>query len=132
MDWRYVLGASTMEPREIAESPSTMPFNTHSVLAHLRWRLRIRHLVEQRTPGFHSWQDNHWLMYCDRPCIYLGEADAADLRGRWSAAVSDIFASAAPAERNGCAALITRGKSPCAYVFQCRICARLRGFWDSH
>jgi len=92
-------------------------------------------LVEERTPGFETWQGNHWLMCCGRACVYLGEADSTDLLGRWSSAVASLFEDEpdwSAAEKADLVAHVRKGAGPCAYVFQCRICSQLKGFWDIH
>jgi uncharacterized protein len=93
-----------------------------------------RSLVEYRTPGFQTWQGNHWLMHCGRACIYLGEADAEDLLGRWSSAVPSMFEGDGwpQDEIDDLVRHVKRSQGPCAYVFQCQICGALRGFWDIH
>jgi hypothetical protein len=86
-------------------------------------------LVEHRTPGFTTWQGNHWLMYCGRACVYLGEADAADLRGGWAGAIPSMFAGEERLQKE-IFENIRRGGSPCAYVFQRQGCQTLVGNWD--
>lgn len=91
-----------------------------------------RDLVEGRTPGFTSWQDHGWQICCGRACIYLGEADASDLRGRWASAISSMFAGDGmnPQEIDEIVDAVTRGGSPCGYVFRCQVCGGLKGLWD--
>ncbi len=89
-------------------------------------------LVERRTPGYVTWQGNRWLMCCGRACRYLGEAKEGDLRGRWSAAVPSIFEIwEMPADHiEEVIDLIGKSADPAAYVFECRICGGLKGYWD--
>lgn len=91
-----------------------------------------RDLFESRTPGFISWQGNLWLSCCGRACVYLGEADSADILGRWASVVPTLFESMDHDldEQREIVADIRRGGPICAYVFQCRNCARLKGYWD--
>ena len=91
-----------------------------------------RDLVEHRTPGFTTWQGNHWLICCGRACVYLGEADAADLRGRWAGAVPSMFDGLDLPQQQAdyIVKKIRRGADPCAYVFQCHVCGGLRAYWD--
>ena len=91
-----------------------------------------RELVETRTPGFVTWQDNRWLMCCGRACTYLGEADAGDLRGRFAAAVPSLLAEGGwPAQKpDRFLDAVRRGGSPAAYIFQCRACSAMLGYWD--
>jgi uncharacterized protein CbrC (UPF0167 family) len=35
--------------------------------------------ISQRTPGFSSWQQDHWLYHCADGCAFLGPAGRADL-----------------------------------------------------
>lgn len=89
-------------------------------------------LVEQRTPGFVTWQGNHWLMCCGRACVYLGEAKAGDLQGRWKQAAAAIFESDDLTDSRKVEILSQIGlsASPAAYIFQCQQCRRLLGYWD--
>lgn len=91
-------------------------------------------LIEQRTPGFTTWQGNHWLMCCGRPCIYRGEADAEDLLegGRWSSAVPSMFEDEDRDDDEIEEILedIEQGGSPAAYIFQCQSCRAFKGYWD--
>ena len=92
-----------------------------------------RELVERRTPGFVSWQDHGWQVCCARACAYIGEADAADLAGRWAAAIPSILSKLKDwpdADKAGLIRNIRKGGSPCAYVFRCQVCGALKGFWD--
>ncbi|MFT3686897.1 MAG: CbrC family protein [Phycisphaerales bacterium] len=91
-----------------------------------------RDLVAHRTPGYVTWQGNHWAMCCGRACIYLGEADAVDLQGRWAEAVASMFADQKwkPERIADTVNNICRGESPAAYVFQCQVCRKLQGYWD--
>lgn len=91
-----------------------------------------RHLVENLTPGYNTWQGNLWLMCCGRACVYLGEAEASDLQGRWSAAVPSMFEDdeKSPEEIAEIIRYMKQGGSPAAYVFQCRACQGLRAYWD--
>ncbi|MEU8952751.1 CbrC family protein [Streptomyces sp. NPDC048518] len=39
----------------------------------------ILHEVTRRTPGFHSWQDPHWLVHCHDAAAFVGEVGYAEL-----------------------------------------------------
>lgn len=90
-------------------------------------------LVQFRTPGFTTWQGNHWLMCCGRACIYVGEADARDLKGRWAGAVPSLFEDLkwSEARKSEFIQGICREGSPAAYIFQCQVCESFRGYWDA-
>ncbi|MBX3376186.1 MAG: CbrC family protein [Phycisphaeraceae bacterium] len=87
-------------------------------------------LVEKRTPGFVTWQDHGWMMCCGIACEYIGEARAEDLRGRWAAAVPSIFSDDSWSEKEIEELVSRMGTDPAAYVFECRKCGKLLGFWD--
>ncbi len=90
-----------------------------------------RELVEGRTPSYFALQQTSWLTCCDRACIYLGKARPEDLRGRWSSVIPSML------ERDGypsahCDWILGELMSEEAwgYVFQCRVCSKLKGYWD--
>jgi uncharacterized protein CbrC (UPF0167 family) len=91
-----------------------------------------RLIVEQCTPGFVTWQGYEWLACCGRACVYVGEAESDDLRGRWAGAVPSMFEGQdlRPDRIEEIIDAVTIEGSVCAYVFQCRICRGFRGFWD--
>ncbi|WP_232790671.1 CbrC family protein, partial [Kitasatospora aureofaciens] len=35
--------------------------------------------VTRRTPGFHAWQDPHWLVHCNDAAAFIGEVGYAEL-----------------------------------------------------
>ncbi|MEV0170975.1 CbrC family protein [Streptomyces sp. NPDC050803] len=37
------------------------------------------HEVTRRTPGFHAWQDPHWLVHCQDAAAFLGEVGHEEL-----------------------------------------------------
>jgi len=91
--------------------------------------------VERRTPGFVTWQGNRWQMCCGRACRYLGEADAEDLQGRWADAVGSLFehdADWSEIAKSDLISNIRKANGPCAYIFQCVVCSKHRGYWDCH
>lgn len=91
-------------------------------------------LVEQRTPGFTTWQGNYWLMCCGRACVYRGEVEPGDLASRWASVIPSLFEGQELSEDTQ--QLILDGlevedcASPAAYVFECQVCHRLLGYWD--
>ncbi len=38
--------------------------------------------VTRRTPGFHAWQDPHWLVHCNDAAAFIGEAGYTELAAR--------------------------------------------------
>lgn len=93
-----------------------------------------RVLVENCTPSFFTWQDPRWLACCGRACIYLGAASPEDLKGRWSEAVQSMFEEdqLSQEDQEHIVNNVDPEGSPCAYVFECQKCHRLRAFWDCH
>ena len=39
----------------------------------------ILHEVTRRTPGFHAWQDPHWLVHCQDAAAFIGEVGYSEL-----------------------------------------------------
>ncbi|MFF5494196.1 CbrC family protein [Streptomyces aquilus] len=39
----------------------------------------ILHEVTRRTPGFHAWQDPHWLVHCGDAAAFVGEVGYSEL-----------------------------------------------------
>ncbi|MER7896468.1 CbrC family protein [Streptomyces sp. NPDC096046] len=39
----------------------------------------VLHEVTRRTPGFHAWQDPHWLVHCQDAAAFVGEVGYAEL-----------------------------------------------------
>lgn len=91
-----------------------------------------KEIVEQRTPGFVTWQGNHWLACCGRACVFLGEADAADLQGRWAAVVPNMFDgnTLSQEEADEFIRSLAHVAGPGVYVFECQVCHALKGYWD--
>jgi uncharacterized protein CbrC (UPF0167 family) len=36
--------------------------------------------VCERTPSYHSWQQEQWLVHCNQPCAFVGYTDYAEIR----------------------------------------------------
>jgi len=90
-------------------------------------------LVEHRTPGFTTWQGNHWKVCCDSACKFMGDATAEDLTGRWASLVPAIrkdMGESIDWVDDWIADQADYGSSPALYVFQCRNCSRLHFYWD--
>ncbi len=39
----------------------------------------VLHEVTRRTPGFHAWQDPHWLVHCQAAAAFVGEVGYTEL-----------------------------------------------------
>lgn len=84
--------------------------------------------LNQRTPGYESWQGEHWLACCDDYCAFLGDTSAKELRHMGvldevmaDLKVHDTFFDEDP----DCLGL---GIS--AYLFQCLHCGKYRIWTD--
>jgi uncharacterized protein CbrC (UPF0167 family) len=89
-------------------------------------------LLKERTPGYVSWQGNHWLLCCDKPCVYLGRAEGPELRTHWADVIPTLDGIGKWPNENidDFIKAVTREESPSVYVFQCQICRKLKGDWD--
>lgn len=74
---------------------------------------------------------DRWLACCGRACVHLGENGAGDLRGRFAEAVPSLVADEnwSPEQVDAFIDSVGYG-SPAAYIFRCRVCGRLRGYWN--
>lgn len=95
-----------------------------------------RELVENRTPGFVTWQDHGWQMCCGRACVYVGEAKPGDLLegGKWATAAASITEGLealgwSKEQERELLENVGHG-DPGGFVFRCRVCGGFRGFWD--
>ncbi len=86
-------------------------------------------MVEQRTPGYRSWQQLGWTVCCGRACLYLGEATQTDLRERWAEVVPTLEDASAYAEGDVVSEVRPDGHIS-VYVFRCQVCGKMKGLWD--
>ena len=91
--------------------------------------------VAYRTPGFSCWQTHYWWTHCRDAAEFLGPAGHAELTGEWRGAVDVIrrdagWDTAPEDEWEELFRSFERDGSPSAYVFRCRHCGKLGGFWD--
>ncbi|HYE62571.1 MAG TPA: CbrC family protein [Phycisphaerales bacterium] len=92
-------------------------------------------LINERTPGFVTWQGNYWWACCGTPCRFMGDATADALQGSWSSIVPALRKDLGevmsdPDEFEEFLENAERGGSPAVYVFQCRKCSKLHFYWD--
>ncbi len=86
-----------------------------------------------RTPGFPTFQGEHWLACCDDYCAFIGEVSSEDLTEM--GIEDELFAGYAkrvgieddPANRPH----LTKQGSPCGYLFQCLHCGKYHLWWDA-
>lgn len=88
--------------------------------------------VEERTPGYTTWQGNYWYACCGHPAVYLGDAGGKDLTGRWKAALPVVFADneGVLEDLGDDLGELARGESPGVYIFKCPHCGKLGGYFD--
>ena len=105
-----------------------------------RWDPVPREVAEEvayRTPGFFTWQSDRWWTHCGDAAEFLGYAGHEELTNEWRGAVDVIrrevgWDSASDDEWADLLREFDRDGSPSAYVFRCKHCGQLGGFWDCH
>jgi len=84
--------------------------------------------IEQRTPGFHTWQDWSWLGCCNDAGVFLGVLGSRELKRDFPDAISVVMEHLT--EDYGLTGkdlkeffdALTKDDMPTAYLFQCRHC----------
>ena len=87
-----------------------------------------------RTPGFHSWQQDHWLYHCDDGCAFLGAVGRPEL---------DDYPDAWESLKRECEEYgwgqpdvsayldsLAKDGSPTAYLFRCLVCGTHLAYTD--
>ena len=90
--------------------------------------------IAHRTPGFHSWQQDHWLYHCGDGCAFLGEVGRTEL---------DAYPDALETLRRESEGFgwdereitdylnsLAKGDSPTAYLFRCLVCGTHLAYSD--
>lgn len=90
--------------------------------------------IAHRTPGFHSWQQDHWLYHCGDGCAFLGAVGRAEL---------EDYPDARESLRRECEGYgwdqrdisvyldsLTKEGSPTAYLFRCLVCGAHLAYSD--
>jgi uncharacterized protein CbrC (UPF0167 family) len=91
--------------------------------------------ISKRTPGYSSWQQDHWLYHCGDGAAFLGRVGREEL---------ERFPDALETLRRDCEAdgsndheitvfinALTRDGSPTAYLFRCLVCGRHQVYTDA-
>jgi uncharacterized protein CbrC (UPF0167 family) len=84
--------------------------------------------IEFRTPGFSTWQSEHWPACCDDAAAFIGPVGIAEIRARFreleGAALSHIIYKMGISGGAATRLLqsLDREKGPTAYVFKCLKC----------
>jgi len=92
--------------------------------------------IEERTPGFSSWQQEGWLSCCGDAAAFLGPAGAVELREQLPQAIAavkkhlkeDYDLSGADLQEFFDA--LRKDDQPTAYVFRCRHCQKYLAYAD--
>jgi uncharacterized protein CbrC (UPF0167 family) len=85
--------------------------------------------VLERTPGYVSWQGEHWLSHCNEPCAFLGYADKENIKPIIHELEADIEESGF--EREDFLENLDRDGSMAGYLFRCLHCGTHRLHVDS-
>jgi len=51
-----------------------------------------------KTPSYHSWQQEVWLVHCNEPCQFIAYADSEMLKPIWDEVKADIEENGYPVE----------------------------------
>jgi uncharacterized protein len=81
--------------------------------------------IAYRTPGFEAWQDAQWLTCCDDAAAYLGAAGAAELKGKFAAAIPAV-----EQDWDGDWRDLSKDGQPTAYIFRCLHCKQYLAYVD--
>lgn len=83
-----------------------------------------------RTPGYTSWQGEHWLACCDDFCAYIGDVGTKELVEMGIA--DDVFKDYdALDEYENTRDYLVKSGSYCGYLFQCLHCGKYRLWVDA-
>ncbi len=80
--------------------------------------------ISKRTPSYHSWQQEVWLIHCNEPCIFLGYGSSENLIPILDEIKEDIEELGISQEN-----FIKELKNNCGlgtYLFQCNCCGKHR------
>lgn len=98
--------------------------------------LAVAEEIEERTPGITSFNPIDWPVCCDAPMAYLEPAGHADIVARHAGLAQSLVAQLAAdlevsrQEAETMFRSLDRDQSPCAHVFRCAACKRLRAEID--
>lgn len=94
----------------------------------------VMYAVAARTPGFHGWQQEHWLYHCGDAAAFLGAVGDADLRALPDAHEmllheNDCFGWTPEQSASYVESIRADGETT-AYLFQCLHCDRHLAYSD--
>lgn len=83
-----------------------------------------------RTPGYISWQGEHWLSCCGDYCAYLGTVGTRELKAMDIAEA--VFSEYAIREEfENVEEFLVKDGSFCGYLFQCLLCGKYHLYVDA-
>jgi uncharacterized protein len=89
-------------------------------------------LVTTRTPGYQSWQRDHWLHHCEDACTFSGDASSAEaqqIAGKVRKQMLDYYDLSEKAWPTFISSY-RPGGDPGLYKFVCRHCGVVQYSWD--
>ena len=88
-----------------------------------------RNELFKRTPGYISWQGEHWLACCNDYCAYLGTVGTKELE---EIGIADEVIEEYEKENNSSdiRKYLTKDGSVCGYLFRCLNCGKYRLWVD--
>ena len=78
--------------------------------------------VCERTPSYHSWQQEQWLVHCDQPCAFVGYTDHTEIKQLEQELQADI----ANMPERYLQAISKTGDPVGGYLFRCMECGTHR------
>jgi len=111
--------------------------DTEGVGGYGRWEKVPTKVIEEvafRTPGFDSWQQEHWFTHCGDAAEFLGPMGKEDLEQMGPEAIEVIRAESGQqgADWEYYFSKLDRESTATAYLFRCRHCGQLGGYSDCH
>jgi len=101
------------------------------------WEKVSMEIIEEvafRTPGFASWQQEHWFTHCGDAALFIGPMGKKELELAGSEAIEVIRQESGQqgAHWEYYFSALDRNHTATAYLFRCRHCGQLGGFSDCH
>ena len=93
--------------------------------------------ITQRTPGFATFQSERWPSCCGEPGAFVTPAGIGEIRQHFRAMEGELMSfivyelGVSGGAANKLLESLQRDRSPTAFVFQCRKCARPFGYVDT-
>ncbi|XXJ19261.1 CbrC family protein [Desulfovibrio caledoniensis] len=83
--------------------------------------------VSERTPRYHSWQEERWLAHCGDACVFHGDAPKHELRAYGGDDLKQFLFERMMSQEDWQKLLdnYVEGGNPAVYKYQCRKCGKL-------